>query len=178
MDHGRFVGEMKRLGASYRVDLTANTIAAYWLVFEHTDGEVFHQAVADAIENERTFPTPAVLKVMLGKVREERRQKGAPTNALPAVVGTVQCLTCMDGGFVRRDVPHGHPDFGRLIPCPHCAGARKPRDTRAEMKAHLERQHAIEDTLKAIDAIPVGTPEEMRAAMHDLGTRLDMGRRR
>jgi len=27
------------------------------------------------------------------------------------------CPVCKGAGFVRRDVPVGHPDFGRLIPC-------------------------------------------------------------
>jgi DNA replication protein DnaC len=27
------------------------------------------------------------------------------------------CERCLDFGFVRRDVPVGHPDFGRAIPC-------------------------------------------------------------
>jgi DNA replication protein DnaC len=27
------------------------------------------------------------------------------------------CPTCGGGGFLRRDVPVGHPDFGRLVPC-------------------------------------------------------------
>src|SRR5262249_28400002 len=27
------------------------------------------------------------------------------------------CPTCKDFGFVRKDVPIGHPDFGRALPC-------------------------------------------------------------
>lgn len=177
MDHGRFVADMKRLGASYRVDLTTNTIAAYWLVFQHTDGDVFHRAVGDCIEGERSFPTPATLKAMVGKVREERRQTGQ-TNALPAQVGTVGCLTCMDAGFLIRDLPVGHPEFGKMVPCPHCPGARKPRDWRAEARAHIERKNAIDETLRQIEAIPVGTPDEMREAMRTIGARMGMGGRR
>lgn len=32
------------------------------------------------------------------------------------------CLTCHDGGFVRHELPLGHPDFGKTTPCPACAG--------------------------------------------------------
>ena len=28
------------------------------------------------------------------------------------------CARCRDAGFLRRDVPLGHPDFGKLVPCP------------------------------------------------------------
>ncbi len=29
-----------------------------------------------------------------------------------------RCPQCRDAGFLRRDVPLGHPDFGKIIPCP------------------------------------------------------------
>jgi DNA replication protein DnaC len=47
---------------------------------------------------------------------------------------TPQCPQCGDAGFVRRDVPLGHPDFGRAIPCV-CRGASLD----AERRARLER---------------------------------------
>jgi len=31
---------------------------------------------------------------------------------------SVTCLHCNGVGFVRQDLPVGHPDFGKLIPCP------------------------------------------------------------
>jgi len=39
------------------------------------------------------------------------REDGAPTDEAPA------CEYCGGAGYVRRDVPLGHPDFGRAAPC-------------------------------------------------------------
>jgi hypothetical protein len=65
----------------------------------------------------------------------------APRYALAAGIGTVGCLTCMDAGFVHLDVPVSHPQFGMAIPCPHCDGAKKPRNARAEAMASVEHEH-------------------------------------
>jgi DNA replication protein DnaC len=44
------------------------------------------------------------------------------------------CAKCNDFGFVRRDVPVGHPDFGRAIPC-ECR--------REEVRERLRRRSQI-----------------------------------
>ena len=52
---------------------------------------------------------------------------------------TLVCSTCHGDGFLRRDLPWGHPDFGKLIPCA-CRLAQKQtqEQTRlAEASANL-----------------------------------------
>ncbi|HEX2172063.1 MAG TPA: ATP-binding protein [Dehalococcoidia bacterium] len=39
------------------------------------------------------------------------------TDTLSDTEPSYQCQLCKDRGFVRLDVPFGHPDFGRAIPC-------------------------------------------------------------
>lgn len=46
-------------------------------------------------------------------------QSGATETEGPA------CSTCKDAGYLRYDVPHTHPNFGKLIACPTCGEARQ-----------------------------------------------------
>ena len=39
------------------------------------------------------------------------------TSSSPSSPGQSRCPSCKDGGFIRRAVPVGHPDFGRALPC-------------------------------------------------------------
>src|SRR5436305_1183958 len=50
-------------------------------------------------------------KMRLDKVLAEIAVEPAPEPVAPA------CSRCQDAGFLRRDVPVGHPDFGKLVPC-------------------------------------------------------------
>lgn len=138
MEYSQFEAQMRRLAASYRVEIHAPTIAAYWTVFANTDDGRFVLACERAIEHEKTFPTPAVLKEII-RQHHETTQRAASALASSASVG---CLTCMDAGIISRDVPVQHADFGKLTPCPHCDGAKKPRNYKAEYAAFLERDHA------------------------------------
>jgi DNA replication protein DnaC len=44
-----------------------------------------------------------------------------------------RCPRCGDAGFVRRDVPVGHPDFGRAFPC-SCRAATVQETRRARLE--------------------------------------------
>lgn len=44
---------------------------------------------------------------------------------------TDQCPTCDGVGFLRRDVPPGHPDFGQPLPCP-CGLVARRRSVRLD----------------------------------------------
>lgn len=71
-------------------------------------------------------------KADFGGLGKGARDAGSldPVDAMP---GSVQCQTCGDGGFVKRDdLLVTHRGFGAPIRCPHCDGARKPRNPRAE----------------------------------------------
>jgi hypothetical protein len=106
-----------------------------------TDDKAFHEAVSRAIDTGTHFPLVADLTRLMLRIAEEWKTY-APHYALAAGSGTVGCLTCMDAGFVRRDVPVAHPEFGMAIPCPHCDGAKKPRDHKAEYLAFLRQEKA------------------------------------
>ena len=47
-------------------------------------------------------------------------------------VGWHQCCTCGDAGFVRRDHPVGHSDFGKAWPCPECSVPKNPATAREQ----------------------------------------------
>ena len=58
------------------------------------------------------------------------------------------CPICKDAGWVRQDVPLGHPNFGRLIPC-ECK-MREQQEKRAESLRRLSNldafgQHDFDD---------------------------------
>ena len=54
---------------------------------------------------------------------QSARQAGVAPSAVPTGVSSTDadaatlCPHCGGAGFLRRDVPLGHPDFGRAIPC-------------------------------------------------------------
>lgn len=35
-----------------------------------------------------------------------------------------RCKTCFDLRWLRQELSPGHPDYGKLLPCPNCAGAK------------------------------------------------------
>lgn len=144
MEQQTFQGQMNRLAAAYRVDISAGTRAAYFLAFQKTTDQKFAAACERAIEHEKVFPTIAALKEIL-KYRHEAA-RAEPT--LAASSGSVACRTCNDAGFVRlSDLDVSHEHFGAAIPCPHCEGARKPRNHHAEEMAYIEVDRAERDRL-------------------------------
>lgn len=53
----------------------------------------------------------------------------------------VQCKTCHDKGFVRKDVPVGHPDFGKAFYCPDCrAGISKSLERLSKVSRLNQRE--------------------------------------
>jgi hypothetical protein len=141
MNQERFRAQMNRLAAAYRVDVSSQTRAAYWLAFQTTSDERFDLACERAIEHEKAFPSIAGLKEIIRVHHEVHRDTRSP---LLAGEGSVGCRTCGDAGFVRRDgLAVSHPDFGKAIPCPHCDGAKKPRDLHSEAKWYALGHTAI-----------------------------------
>jgi len=77
-------------------------------------GRTIGQAVAD-------------LRAHVARNRAEKFNVAALQRALPlgsrwlwGDVGRPDCRVCLGLGFVRLDVPVGHPDFGRLFLCDCC----------------------------------------------------------
>lgn len=59
---------------------------------------------------------------------ERIRQAGGASGGADAPPTAERCSRCLDAGLVRRDVPVGHPDFGRLVECPCGIVAERRRD--------------------------------------------------
>lgn len=72
------------------------------------------------------------------------------------------CPICQGQGFVLRDVPLGHPDFGRAVPC-QC----RARDLAVQRQAELARvsnlAHLRHMTFSTFYPEGVGLPEDRRA---------------
>ena len=45
------------------------------------------------------------------------------------------CPKCRGGGFVRRAVPMGHPDFGKAVPC-DCLQSESPDDRQSRLERY------------------------------------------
>lgn len=57
-----------------------------------------------------------------------------PKGALPPLVSTpTACSLCNDAGYRRADVPYGHPDFGKPIPC-KCKREQKKEQLRHQLR--------------------------------------------
>lgn len=54
------------------------------------------------------------------RLRAQMAADGLPLSATTSTPGSPTCELCGDLGWVRRDVPLGDPDFGRLVTCPTC----------------------------------------------------------
>jgi hypothetical protein len=137
------------MAAAYRVEIPADTRAAYWLAFGQSDDARFAAACERAIEHERTFPPIAALKAIMA-TRYEVESRAAGPMLGEGRDAAVRCLTCLDAKFVRKDVAPAHPDFGRLIPCPDCPPAeRGPRQhgDKAAYMAFLAKDKAERDAL-------------------------------
>src|SRR5207248_5605893 len=104
---------------------TGGTCGASWRTGRHR-GEGNVEPLADVLKR---------LEI-LGAISRASTDTSSSTDDAAGDVGdeAPQCPQCGDSGFVRRDVPLGHPDFGRAIPCV-CRGA----SMHAERRERLER---------------------------------------
>lgn len=62
----------------------------------------------------------------MGEQALRRKGANAPQQVKPAT-----CPICRDAGFVLLDVPIGHPDFGKAVPCACRARERQARQMRS-----------------------------------------------
>lgn len=77
---------------------------------------------------------------------------------------TAQCPICQDAGYLRADVPVGHPSFGRLFPC-ECK--RKELDEKvADKLQQLSNLDVFtEQTFEDFDPDVLGTREAYEASL-------------
>ncbi len=99
----------------------------------------------------RAMPIPPPKNGTNGQIRITRRE-------------TVQCPICQDAGYLRAEVPVGHPSFGRLFAC-ECK--RHDQDERhAEELRRLSNLDAfVEQTFDDFDLSIDGVTEAHRAAL-------------
>lgn len=72
------------------------------------------------------------------------------------------CPRCRDAGWVRHDVPVGHPSFGRLFPC-ECKSrekAKRDADSFSKLSNLVSMQHLTFDAFDMVE----GTEEAFEAA--------------
>lgn len=76
----------------------------------------------------------------------------------------VRCPICQDAGYLRADVPPGHPSFGRLFPC-QCKrkelDEQRAEDLRRLSNLDAYTEHSFED----FDPSMSGTEEAFEAAL-------------
>jgi DNA replication protein DnaC len=72
-------------------------------------------------ERERARTAPATDEELERLDRWMSARARAQENPDADLVPEPQCPTCRDRKWLRYDVPHDHPDFGRVERCPDCA---------------------------------------------------------
>src|SRR5215210_400360 len=70
----------------------------------------------------RTAAAPAAARIGTMKrigdvIRTISIPIGTNTGGTSSAEEAVSCATCRDAGFIRYNVPLGHPKFGQLVPC-------------------------------------------------------------
>lgn len=81
--------------------------------------------------NDRARQAMEKLQARIEKAQEQLRAAGITPIEIEQAEPTYQCEVCQDLGVVRQeDAAPGHPNFGRLLPCPgkHCQRAKENRD--------------------------------------------------
>ncbi|MGQ9489448.1 MAG: ATP-binding protein [Anaerolineae bacterium] len=98
--------------------------------------------------------------------RQPEQAAGGPAESrFPLASQPEVCPICHGRGFLVYDVPPGHPDFNRLIPC-RCTEARLAAE-RARALREVSNMGALE-RLTFDNFLPegVGLPEALRRALH------------
>lgn len=86
---------------------------------------------------------PSVIVDLAQKRRLRRGLATAPRESAP----TVRCQECKDAGYLRANVPFGHPLFGKAIEC-QCLLARRKETHRQKLweQSNLDRLAGFQET--------------------------------
>jgi DNA replication protein DnaC len=76
-----------------------------------------------------------------------------------------ECPVCKGKGFLLRDVPYGHPDFGRLIPC-RCTEARIALDRTRSLHGLSNLGGLERMTFDAFLPDGISLPDSVSRALH------------
>lgn len=99
-------------------------------------------------------------------------KSGATEPDLPA------CATCHDAGYLRYDVPHNHPSFGKLLACPIC-GPKRQEEYIARLAERISAECGLDlkqrgVTFESFARYP-GNERALDAARDFAGAGLDRG---
>lgn len=78
------------------------------------------EAEARRLEREGQPLQPLAEKLIAEQTRVQELQAAREKLAAAIAPPAVQCPACRDTGYIRRQLPDKHPDFGRAQPCPKC----------------------------------------------------------
>jgi DNA replication protein DnaC len=76
----------------------------------------------------------------------------------------VRCTICNDAGFLRMDVPVGHPNFGRIFPC-QCTVERREARMIDDLRRLSNLDAFADRTFESFDAEADGVAEAYAAAV-------------
>lgn len=86
-------------------------------------------------------------------------------NAVPlAPKEEVRCPICQDAGYLRADVPVGHPSFGRLFPC-QCKIRERDERRQEELRRLSNLDTFLNHKFEDFDPTISGTEEAFEAAL-------------
>lgn len=102
--------------------------------------------------------------------RRPRPQQPPSTGVLPALLpdSAPSCPLCKDDGYVRADVPYGHPHFGKPLEC-QCKRAKKHQEHRQRLReqSQLDALAAFqEESFETFQLWLPGVQEAYDAALH------------
>ncbi len=120
------------------------------------------RSIKDVMQSSRVTMQVIEQAMERGDAGETEAGAGRPSLLAPAA-GT--CAKCGGAGFVRSDVPVGHPKFGRLIKC----DCRKQEDSnrRYDELQRLSNLHQhMRETFSDFDQNVPGTREAYAACAH------------
>lgn len=93
----------------------------------------------------------------------EAAQSPTEQDWLATVIPANACPKCRGAGFVRLDVPVGHPQFGRIVPC-ECKEREREADRYMEHRTLSNLDHYVGVTFETFDRDVPHTREALAAA--------------
>jgi DNA replication protein DnaC len=86
------------------------------------------------------------------------------TGAISIERDVVNCSICNDAGFLRMDVPIGHPNFGRIFPC-QCTVERREVNLVEDLRRLSNLDAFADRTFDSFDTGVAGAQEAFDAAV-------------
>jgi DNA replication protein DnaC len=87
------------------------------------------------------------------------------TGATSIARETVSCPICNDAGYLRMDVPVGHPNFGRIFPC-QCTVDRRESRMVQDLRKMSNLDAFADRTFESFDSDVAGIEDAFDTAVH------------